>query len=396
MSRWGENFFTPNRRKVKLTMRDVDSEIKLKEIRDNLKFILTHFVGQHELFPRTIMTSEIKYQKKIDYHLNEQTSMDETIRYFQDSKFKDCKINAFSYNYQHNIDFAVKNKTAPTFIMIDLDPSNQTTTNPNPKKTLEKDLHKTIQKMSTVFHGQSNPTILATGNGYHIYQPIEPIDGEVLERFEIFYDFLPYLRGWDLTTEFLRFAEKFLSLAKSDSNHNPSIQSCLLRIPGTINTKNNSEVKIIQKWDGRRPPIQYILPFFMSHLIQRRIDRINQRQTPPKRTFQYSNDNLPRIGWIEKLLQTPLEDYRKVSVDLILIPYLVVVQKNDENTVFNIINEWLSKCSRLRNVNTDAYYRIRFSIKTTNRKQIPPMKIKTIQCNRPHLFELLKKRYVVI
>jgi len=60
----------------------------------------------------------------------------------------------------------------------------------------------------------------------------------------------------NLTIEFLRFVEKFLTTGKSDSNHRPSIKSCLVRIPGTFNQKNGQQVKIIQKWDGKLPNIQ--------------------------------------------------------------------------------------------------------------------------------------------
>ena len=165
-----------------------------------------------------------------------------------------------------------------------------------------------------------------TGNGYHLYQPIQPIGGEVLERLETFYDFLPYLNGIDLTSEFLRFSERFLSNGKSDSNHNPAIKSCLLTIAGTINTKNNSEVKIIQKWDGNRPPIQYITQYFMSHLIQRRINTINRRKLKSNKSIKEPNYDLNEIGWIEDLLRLPLDDYRYFCLWKILIPYLVNVK----------------------------------------------------------------------
>lgn len=44
----------------------------------------------------------------------------------------------------------------------------------------------------------------------------------------------------------------------SDPNHLPSIKSCLVRVPGTINSKNGEAVRIVQKWDGNRPTIKYI------------------------------------------------------------------------------------------------------------------------------------------
>ena len=50
-----------------------------------------------------------------------------------------------------------------------------------------------------------------------------------------------------------RFTKNFLSFDKADQANNPSLKSCLLRIPGSINSKYNTEVKIIQNWNGLRP-----------------------------------------------------------------------------------------------------------------------------------------------
>ena len=52
----------------------------------------------------------------------------------------------------------------------------------------------------------------------------------------------------DLTSKFMEFAEDFLTNKKGDPQHNPTINSCLVRIPGTINSKYNGEVKDHTKW----------------------------------------------------------------------------------------------------------------------------------------------------
>ncbi len=126
------------------------------------------------------------------------------------------------------MDFEVKNKTAASFIMIDIDLQDF-----KDKERLDKQLEKTL-KLFLQFHGDASPTVSWTGNGYHIYQPI---GGIIFEEYKIFFDFLPYLDGRDLTTEFLRFAEKFFTGGKSDPYPMPSIKSCLVRVPETINSK---------------------------------------------------------------------------------------------------------------------------------------------------------------
>jgi hypothetical protein len=97
------------------------------------------------------------------------------------------------------------------------------------------------------------PTILWSGNGYHIIQPIHcPIKLERIREFEKYKKVLPLL-----SQGFLRFAKDFLSNGKADKANHPSFNSCLLRIPGSINSKclenkdkrlsGNIKVKTIQK-----------------------------------------------------------------------------------------------------------------------------------------------------
>jgi hypothetical protein len=99
------------------------------------------------------------------------------------------------------------------------------------------------------FKLNGSPTVLWTGNGYHIYQPIEALILEQFSRFEEFEN--PSLK-------FIKFAEYYVTSGKSDPSHSPSFKSCMIRIPGTFNSKypkGKNEVRIIKKWDGYRPPM---------------------------------------------------------------------------------------------------------------------------------------------
>jgi Primase X len=42
--------------------------------------------------------------------------------------------------------------------------------------------------------------------------------------------------------------------------------------------------------------------------------------------------------WIEKLLQTPIDDYRKNAVSLILVPYLINIRKLSYDDALNAIS----------------------------------------------------------
>ncbi len=354
-------------------------------IRNSIDFILSHFDGQHELFPRTIMTDRFKGQKKIEHETDVQAAKDKMFDYFNQADFTDCKINAFPHNTEHTgVDFDVKNKTAATFIMIDLDLKDF-----DNKEKLDKQLKKTLNKLSLKFHVEVHPTVLWTGNGYHIYQPL---DGMVFEKYKIFYDFLPYLNK-DLTTEFLRFAEKYFSNGRSDPNHLPSIKSCLVRVPGTINSKNGSEVKVIQKWDGKKPAIQRVNDDFRSYLIQKRIDKIKEKEERKKLSSSYSKTDINKIGWIENLLQTPLDDHRKFCLWRILCPYLVNVRQLTTEDATKIASEWLQNCDALRNLDFNPHIYIQNVLRRV--KEYLPSSKETLKQTQTGLYDTFRAKNIL-
>lgn len=129
------------------------------------------------------------------------------------SKFIDCRISAFAY-----IDYP-----RPNFLFIDLDGDNT-----NSDILLEEKLRITLSYINKKLNGY--PTILWSGNGYHIYQPIEC--PSQLGKMKVFKE----VDHPD--NQFLRFGKDYLSGSHADKNNNPSLKSCLLRIPGSINSKS--------------------------------------------------------------------------------------------------------------------------------------------------------------
>jgi hypothetical protein len=68
------------------------------------------------------------------------------------------------------------------------------------------------------------PSVLWSRNGVRIYQPAGAIVLEQESKFALF----------DQHSQiFLKFAARFLSSHKSDTNNSPAFKSCLLRIPGS-------------------------------------------------------------------------------------------------------------------------------------------------------------------
>jgi hypothetical protein len=331
---------------------------------NGLNFILNHF--EEPLFPRTISTYRSEARQF------EVFSREEMIKAYEQSDLLDCRVNAYrSYTEYKGI-----NRQAPNFIFIDLDRSTFTTERAH-RMALTATLKNIKEKLF-----DANPTVLWTGNGYHIYQPIEAF---VLEEEEVFNEF-------DQPSKvFLKFAEQYLSNNKSNLSHNPSLKSCMIRIPGSFNYKcilegKDPEVRIIQRWDGQlRPKINLLLGSFHAYLVDQRRKEL-QRQKELKVRYQIrmkknDNDTSSRtaIPWIELLLETPIEDYRKNAISLILAPYLINVKKLSYDDAFNIITDCLNKCDLIKRLDSNFSYRIKYALENTIKKGYLPMKLETLK-----------------
>ena len=338
----------------------------------DIDFIISHF--EDTLFPRTMMTKRCNYQ----FHVN---SREEIIQKCLESNLRDCRINAYpSYVKWEKYDII---RYPPNFIFVDLDLENFKKYK-NPKKMLDKTLQHTLEKINLTFSNgyeyssvvkdrtnnqQKNcryvneikPTVLWSGNGYHIYLPIRAI---VLDEFETFSKtrfpnlFSKYnhkYNNYSVSEVFLSFAKVYFTNGKSDPHHRPKYGSCLIRIPNSLNSKclgkglskDESKVKVIQKWNGYRPPIQLITKDFRRWLYQEEINR--KLQNMKMRKFHSNNlsDNSNfQIQWIEKLLQVGIHDGRKETLRLILAPYLIKRKSYDESV--QILEKWLDKCDKVK------------------------------------------------
>jgi hypothetical protein len=214
---------------------------------------------------------------------------------------------------------------------------------------------------------------------------------------------------------FLRFAKDNLSNGKADKSSYPSFRSCLLRIPNSLNGKclargeslENSKVKIIQEWDGYRSTIKELLYEFRSYLIQKKIDDYNKQKllvANKKRNknhrYHYPNNNHNNYyyEWIQRILQTPFEDCRKMISSLILAPYLINIKNLSYNDSYKIIKEWLDKCNSIKKLDNarNFNYRISYALKNSMKnKQIGPMsqvKIQTDDKYRKLYLLLIEKK----
>lgn len=307
-------------------------------------------------------------------------SDDEMINYFIGSDFIDCRINGYPLHHQNE-----SMKLYPSFIFIDLDLSLCSSCK-YPIRKLDYLLKQTLKKAKEEING--HPTVLWTGGGYHIYQPVKIVtkyeERLPLENFKEFEDFKSIVRS-NLTTEFIRYAGRYFTNNKGDPKHNPSIYSCLVRVPGTTNSKYGNKVKVIQEWDGVEAIASPLLVPFLNHLIQTKIE---DDELKKRTTIFNPRDDHNQIAWIEKLLVTPIPDHRYYCLWHILIPYLVNVKGLSQDEVISIITQWLDECDKLCKIRWKYPQRIKEQLKYD--KGFPPIGLENLQKENIELYKLLQ------
>jgi hypothetical protein len=298
-------------------------------IENGLDFILSHF--EEPIWPRTVYTKTLGIQIPV-------YSKQEAIARFNQSNYLDCRINAYpDYTEWQGI-----NRQSPNFIFIDLDRSNFKT-----EKEYKAAVDQTLKNIKEILGG--NPTVLFTGNGVHIYLPMQDF---LFEQEEIFSKFDQPSKA------FLRFAEQRLTNNKSDSSHNPTFKSCLIRIPGSYNSKcveknngiadSSTQVRVIQKWDGYRPKINPLLYEFYIWIVGKKVAELNELQKQTIMKKYNSAITSISFNWIERLLHTPITDHRKFVIYWILSRYLINVKHNNPDQAHAIIKDWSLKCNEIR------------------------------------------------
>jgi hypothetical protein len=138
----------------------------------------------------------------------------------------------------------------------------------------------------------AGPAVIWSGNGYHLLLPVdipEPLESEA--------GFTKYTD--QPSRDFLRFAERFLSMGKSDDQHYSivSFKTYLTRVPGSLNSKcldkgmseEDSLVRLIQEWNGIRPVINggKLLREYYKHLADNYIKTKKQQFMEAKKLKKY-------------------------------------------------------------------------------------------------------------
>lgn len=171
----------------------------------------------------------------------------------------------------------------------------------------------------------------------------------------------------------MKFAETYFSNGKNDCHQPTSFKNYLLRIPSTINGKNNKEVTLIDTQIEVATLNKTILSEFNLYLVE----QIRQKQRKYQRP--YINNTIHRrkiksgIGtgtlkdllektssydYIEKLYQNTIDDNRYFCVWVILARYFTKVKGLSEEQAKDKVRDWLVRCNEVeevKNLETKLY-----------------------------------------
>ncbi|ALI34593.1 hypothetical protein NMY3_00379 [Candidatus Nitrosocosmicus oleophilus] len=352
-------------------MNNISNRIKEEEIKKSIDFILDHFKHQPKLFPRKIMTANYSGQFTV-------YTKEEMFEAYRQAEFKNCRINAYPVDIYENNELI----QPPDFIFIDLD-QKLFSNYKNPRKVLDIVKDDTLAKISSTYsieHSQSAQcaqysklsnssesknkvfsTVIWSGNGYHIYLPLDSL---VLDKYPHFsksqFPFLfPFYKQntpeYSTSEMLLQFTEELFTNGRADPQHMPVYKTCFLRIPNTFNLKclengknlEDSKVMLVQSWNGYRPPIQLLTKGFRRWLIQKELDlQHTVRFQPQIQSYNTETSAYRPIQWIDDLLKRGISDGRKESIRLILGPYLA--KRKSHGEAFRTLQEWLEKCQKVR------------------------------------------------
>jgi len=312
--------------------------LELKTQKDKIRFavehILTHF--EEPQWPRNVQS---KMNNGIQFKAN---SIDEALDYFEKSNYLDCRISVFS---EHEI-----NEVLPNGIFIDLDNVSA--------------LHLVKARIYRLIKGV--PLVIFTGRGLALLQPIEIKSMKHLVH--------ENLDGETISKEFLRFMKDYLTGNRADPANHPSLKNCLLRVPYTVNSKNNKQVEFKETWNKQRASIRNIP--FKQHI--KKIIEKNKRKNCQTLTVNPEN-----FSWIENLLQDRNGNFGEQITAFVLSRYLVNVKQLDVDQSVSIIKQWISYPNRRKLSKSEIRHRCNKALKDGKL----PVSLETIKQNNPGSYQ---------
>jgi len=313
---------------------------------DGLEYLLTHFSSPDSpepepSYPRPVSTVLTETKQRDVY------SLDVVKTYFEAADWIDAKIGAYP---KYDL-LAQKGKIpwgyVPTNWVLFIDQEHG-------------DIKTTLHNIKMLLNG-GTPTVLWSGHGYHIYMPLRVTTKDILVNRE-------------LAIQYMRFMERKVSGQQCDKGHYPSFNSCMLRIPGSYNhgcilEGVDSEVKLLQKWDGFRiSPSQRMLDEFIAAQNRLKLKQLHREREEIELIKKYGSKEAANAALKDPLTEflifhsSGIADGRKNILYYIIARYLVKVKGVDRATAEGIMADWCRRCQALSKIRCTSQY-LRYHIR---------------------------------
>jgi hypothetical protein len=356
------------------------------EVSEGIDLLLELFERAEQiLFPRKIMTAKSSGQITV-------YSKEEMLQKFEDADFIDCRVNAYPVVPKDILQ-------VPNIILIDIDINRSLKTG---RKRIDAHLNKTLRKITEHTCDSVVPLVLWTGNGYHVIVVLSMT--ERLEHIQEYTSISSICGIKQPSREFILFTKMFLSENKADSKNSPSFESCLLRVPYTLNLKclemgmseRESQVKIIQRYNNsvtKLNDISLLLSGFYTYLVGKKIshDKAVTIEASNKRRFSNRQNN--SIRWVERLLESGLSDHRKYVISIVLVPYFINIKHLSKEDATGRINQWLSKCSTCKPLDStyDFQSKLNYYINRCEiNRNLKPIRFGRLFESNPELYKIIE------
>ena len=100
------------------------------------------------------------------------------------------------------------------------------------------------------------------------------------------------------------------------------------------------------------------------------------------------------IDWIEKLLQKPLDDFRKYCTTFVFTPYFINTKRLSQTEAFNLTKDWLDRCAmQCKRLDFNPRTKINDAIKSV--KSYPPKTPDKLRVDNPPLYTRLEKEGII-
>jgi hypothetical protein len=395
----------------------IDYKLIHKDAWDGLDLMMEHFryVNGNRL-PRTIQTGA--GGKGTQYSVD---SRERIMTYYKAALYEDCRINAYpDFETMKQQSLIPKDyKPMPDYVLIDLDRKSFDSDEAF-ESALKKTILANVEKNIISNNGNNKSsaddvTVVWTGNGCHVHIPL--YWESALENMVEFENF----KEQDLATRFIRWAERELSSGLADKHHNPSIKSCLFRVPGTVNNKAKERGRDpivrfnqVSNWvlvgkqhsaspedDMSRPRVkpEFLMKFhsmLVQELIDEKVEKMKRRSNLSSGTLVKNNSALVSnkwAFWIEPILKHGWQDHRKDLLYWVLAPYLVTVKGMEYDRAYDLLRVWLQMCDDIRRLEPGwSYfeYRVRYCLDAAKDEKRWPITFESFKEYYSDLYEKLK------